>query len=194
MMRWTSHSSSVHGMNLGRSEFLPPDVHAHVTLSRCLNTNTEVTMHMPGLTVIAICAGMSGMLGTGQATLLINEENTTTFTTTTSTSTSTTTVTLTASVTCTAVEGSGATTLEATASLAHVSTAPDEMADGGKEYVLQGCFAHSPTDDMATVLGQNYTAPQAGDMSLSLCLKLCASAVVGDSGEDYLYVGVADGR
>lgn len=88
------------------------------------------------------------------------------------------------------------TSLAVAASVASASLASTDMTSQGKRYVLQGCFAYDGARDIGLVLGQGYTTPEpeASDMSLSLCLKLCASAVTGGSTTAYPYVGVADGR
>ncbi|CAN8100365.1 unnamed protein product [Discula destructiva] len=85
------------------------------------------------------------------------------------------------------------TSLAATTATATVSLAPDELTSEGKEYGLQGCFAHDSTEDIGLLLGQNHTTTEASYMSLSLCLKLCASGVKGATSAGYPFVGVADG-
>lgn len=80
------------------------------------------------------------------------------------------------------------------ASITTPITASHDMTSEGKEYVLQGCYAQSEDADMGTLLGQNYMAPEADDMSLSFCLKACASAVVPGTDRTYPFVGVASGK
>ncbi|KAJ4418589.1 hypothetical protein N0V82_005475 [Gnomoniopsis sp. IMI 355080] len=74
------------------------------------------------------------------------------------------------------------------ASTTDPAPSPHEMTSEGKEYVLQGCYAQAGTEDIGTMLGQDYAVPETNNMSLSFCLKTCASAVV------YPFVGVASGE
>lgn len=80
------------------------------------------------------------------------------------------------------------------ASIPTLITASHDMKSEGKEYVLQGCYAQSGNEDMGTLLGRNYMVPEADDMSLSFCLKTCASAVVPGTDGTYPFVGVASGK
>lgn len=77
------------------------------------------------------------------------------------------------------------------------SPAPDEMTVGGKEYQLQGCFGQGAIKTMAMVLGTDCIAPEgaagSSNMTLSLCLKLCGSAVTL-ANESYPYIGVSRGE
>lgn len=83
------------------------------------------------------------------------------------------------------------------------SPAPDEMRVGGKEYQLQGCFGQGEIETMAMVLGTEGIqvvpkgaaggAADASNMTLSICLKLCGSAVTR-ANESYPYIGVSYGE
>lgn len=105
--------------------------------------------------------------------------------------TTTTTTTITSTIT---VTGALSPVAAESASFTNPVTASHDMTSEGKEYVLQGCYAQSGNEDLGLLLGQNYTAPGADDMSLSFCLKTCASAVVPGTSRTYPFVGVASGK
>lgn len=106
------------------------------------------------------------------------------------------TTTITATITSTLTVTQAALTRVAaeSASIAIPITASHDMTSEGKEYVLQGCYAQRGSEDLGMLLGQNYTAPETENMSLSFCLKTCASAVVPGTDRTYPFVGVASGK
>ncbi|KAJ4386540.1 hypothetical protein N0V93_009437 [Gnomoniopsis smithogilvyi] len=139
--------------------------------------NMESTMHV--LPVVAVAISLSQL---GHAQAPSDHDDTTSTATTTTTLTST--ITHTQTVTRGGAKESVSTTNPGT---------PHDMTSEGKEYVLQGCYAQGGIEDIGTILGQNYTAPEMDNMSLSLCLKACSLAVVAGSTLTYPFVGVASG-
>lgn len=110
-------------------------------------------------------------------------------------------------VTVTIWKTSTTTITRTTASLTPTST-PIEMAVGVQEYRLQGCFGDAAggvgaVETMGLVLGKDYIVPKSegaidassgkSNMSLSLCLKLCAASVTA-AGEMYPFVGLSGGE
>lgn len=110
------------------------------------------------------------------------------------TTASTTTVTATSLITYTLTLVRAAASSLSSADHSHTSLVPYETMSEGKKYTLQGCFAQSEPQHIGLLLGQNYTAHDGDSMSLSLCLKICASAVVAGSLGTYPFVGVAGGE
>lgn len=100
------------------------------------------------------------------------------------------------------------TTITRTAASLTPTPTPDEMAVGVKEYRRQGCFGDAvagegAVETMGLVLGKDYIVPKAeaatgassggNNMSLSLCLQLCAASVTA-AGEVYPFVGLSGGE
>lgn len=150
--------------------------------SLCHKKKGKMILNMEGTMRALVVAISLPPFGLAQASS--DETDATTTATTTMTLTSTTT--LTQTVTRGAVDSASSTT--------NLPAPPREMKSQGKEYVLQGCYAQDRTEGTSTMLGQNYTAPEGESMSLSLCLKTCASVVVAGATTTYPFVGVASGE
>ncbi|KAK2600799.1 hypothetical protein N8I77_010306 [Diaporthe amygdali] len=106
----------------------------------------------------------------------------------------------------TTIQSTTTTTLSLTQTITVQATTPtsvqSEKMQNGDIYILQGCYGRDGTNNIGTILGSNFTAPDTSTrdgMSLSMCLFLCrlpASSGVKARDEQSLplYIGLSDGK
>lgn len=68
------------------------------------------------------------------------------------------------------------------------------MANQGNEYQLVGCYRDNSKGDLGLLLGPNRTTPETIGVSLTSCLKACATARPAAAAAPSFYVGVVGGK